>query len=235
MEKLLTSDDAAALIDQTLLRPDLPESSYKQWIIENSKRRFKTIFVPPCYVSLASMHCMETDTKVGSIVSFPLGLDVRHTKMQALKDLIDRGAEEIDFVVNISLLKSGNDGEFVGELKDLRAYANTRTTIRNEKVILKGIIECCYLNEVEKRWGVEHLAQSEIDFVKTSTGLAAHGATVSDVKLLAASAQKRIGVKASGGIRTRKDMEIMLAAGATRIGTSAGADIIADYISMPEF
>jgi deoxyribose-phosphate aldolase len=235
MEKLLTSDEAAAVIDQTLLRPEIPESSYAQWIIENSKRKFKTLFVPPCHVSLASMHCLNTQTRVGSVISFPLGLDARRTKIQALKDLLDRGAEEIDFVVNISFLKSGNDAEFLGELKDLRGYANTRKTIRDEKVILKGIIECCYLSEAEKRWAVEHLAVAGIDFVKTSTGLALHGATVADVQLLSSSAHKRIQVKASGGIRNRKEMEMMLTAGATRIGTSNGADIIAEYISMPDF
>jgi deoxyribose-phosphate aldolase len=108
-----------------------------------------------------------------------------------------------------------------------------RTTVRGERVVLKGIIECCYLTEAEKRWGVEHLAVTGIDYVKTSTGLAIHGATIADVRLLLASAHGRIKVKASGGIRNRKDMEAMLKAGATRIGTSAGADIIAEYITMP--
>jgi len=231
----LTGEDAAAMIDQTLLRPDLPETTYKQWIIENSTRKFKTLFVPPAYVSLASMFCVETDTLVGSVISFPLGFDVRKTKIQALKDLIDRGAEEIDFVVNISMLKSGVDGEFKGEIMDLRAYADSRKSIRNERIVLKAIIECCYLNETEKRWAVEHLAIAGIDFVKTSTGLGTHGATVADVQLLKASAHGRIAVKASGGIKTRRDLEQLVAAGATRIGTSAGADILAEYLTIPDF
>jgi len=235
MQKVLTSEEAAGMIDQTLLRADVPEPTFKQWIIENSKRKFKALFVPPSYVSLASMHCLETDTKVGSVISFPLGFDIRRTKMQAMKNLIDRGAEEIDFVVNISLLKSGDDGEFKGELRDLKSYANTRKTIRDEKVILKGIIECCYLNETEKRWAVEHLANAGIDFVKTSTGLGTHGATIADVVLLKSSAHGRIEVKASGGIKTRLEFEQMLTAGATRIGTSAGADILAEYLSIPDF
>ncbi len=235
MPKLLTSDEAAFYIDQTLLRPDLPESSYKHWIIDNCKRKFRTLFVPPCYLPIASMLCLETDTKAGSVISFPMGFDVRRTKIQALKDLIDRGAEEIDFVVNITFLKSGNDGEFLGELKDMKGYAGTRKSVRDEPIVLKGIIECCYLTEAEKRWAVEHLAKAEIDFVKTSTGLATHGATIADVKLLSASAHGRIEVKASGGIRNRKEMELMISAGATRIGTSAGPDIIADFISMPDF
>jgi len=234
MEKLITSEDAAAYIDQTLLRPDLPESSYKQWLVENSRRKFAALFVPPCYVSLASIYCLETDTRVGSVIGFPFGYTVRHTKIQALKDLIDRGCEEIDFVVNISYLKSGNDAEFLGELKDMRGYSSKRKTVRDEPVVLKGIIECAYLSEAEKRWAVEHLAKAGIDYVKTSTGHASYGATVADVRLLAASAHGRIKVKASGGIATRKDMEMMLTAGASRIGTSAGADIIADYITMPE-
>ncbi len=234
MKMPLTSEEANAYIDQTLLRPDLPEPSYKQWIVENSKRKFATLFVPPCYVPLASMHCLETETRVGSVIGFPMGFTLRHTKIQALKDLIDRGAEEVDFVVNINYLKSGTDAEFLGELKDLRSYADTRTTIRDERVILKGIIECSYLNEVEKRWAVEHLAVAGIDFVKTSTGLAAYGATVADVTLLKSSAHGRIQVKASGGIRNRKDLELMLKAGATRIGTSAGADIMAEYITIPD-
>jgi len=231
----LTAEEAAGLIDQTLLRADLPETTYKQWIIENSQRKFAALFVPPCHVPLASIYCLETKTKVGSVISFPMGYDLRHTKIQALKDLIDRGCEEIDFVVNISYLKSGNDAEFLGELKDLKAYADTRRTVRGEPVVLKGIIECCYLTEAEKRWAVEHLATVGIDYVKTSTGTATHGATVADVRLLYASANNRIKVKAAGGIRTRKDMEAMLKAGASRIGTSAGADIIAEYIMMPSF
>jgi deoxyribose-phosphate aldolase len=230
-----TSDEAAALIDQTLLRPDLPESTYKQWLNENSKRKFKALFVPPMYVSLASMYCIETETRVGSVVGFPLGFDIRHTKIQAVKDLIDRGCEEIDFVVNISYLKSGNDSEFLGELRDIRAYADQRKTLRKERVLLKGIIECCYLNEAEKRWAVEHLAKTGIDYVKTSTGLGPGGATVSDLQLLQASSQGRVFIKASGGIRTREDFEKMLTAGADRVGTSNGADIIAEYISLPEF
>jgi len=235
MNKTMTGEEAAAIIDQTLLRPDIPEPTFKQWIIDNSKRKFATMFVPPSFVSLASMHLLETITKVGSVISYPLGYDVRKTKIQALKDLIDRGAEEVDFVVNISWLKSGDDSEFKGELRDLRSYADTRKTMRDERVVLKGIIECCYLSETEKRWAVEHLANAKIDFVKTSTGLATHGATVSDVQLLKASAHGRIEVKASGGIRTRKDLEQMVAAGATRIGTSAGADILAEYLSLPDF
>jgi len=231
----LTKESALALIDQTLLRPDLPEASYKQWIIENSKRGFATLFVPPCYVPLASMICLETDTRVGSVAGFPLGYTVRHTKMQAVKDLIDRGCEEIDFVTNISFLKSGNDGEYFGELRDIKGYASTRKTIRGEKVVLKGIIECCYLTEDEKRWAVEHLARAEIDFVKTSTGFATHGATVADVSLLVASAHGRIQIKASGGIRTKAELEAMVNAGATRIGTSNGDNIIADFITLPDF
>ena len=234
MELPTTNEVAAALIDQTLLRPNLPESSYKQWIIDNSKRKFATLFVPPCYVNLAAMHCEETDTKVGSVIGFPMGYMVRRTKLRALKDLIDRGAEEIDFVVNITLLKSGNDAEFKGELRDLRLYADSRKTLRGNAVVLKGIVECCYLNEDEKRWAVEHLATTSIDFVKTSTGFATYGATVADVQLLRASAHGRIEVKASGGIRNRKDMEMMLTAGATRIGTSAGPDILAEYITIPD-
>jgi deoxyribose-phosphate aldolase len=234
LPQLLTSEDAAGYIDQTLLKPDLPESSYKQWIIENAERKFAAIFVPPFYVPLAWTYCRETKTKVGSVISFPLGYDLRHSKIQALKDLLDRGCEEVDFVVNITCLKSGNDAEFLGELKDLKRYADSRATIRKEPVVLKGIIECCYLNEAEKRWAVEHLATVGIDFVKTSTGLAIHGATVADVRLLLASAHGRIKVKASGGIRNKKDFETMLRAGAHRIGTSAGADIIAEYLNMPE-
>lgn len=230
-----TGDEAAALIDQTLLRPDLPESTYKQWLNDNSKRKFRTLFVPPAYVQLASMYCIETETRVGSVIAFPFGFTVRHTKIQALKDLLDRGCEEIDFVVNISFLKSGNDSEFVGELRDLKSYADKRQTIRKEPVILKGIIECCYLNEAEKRWAVEHLAKAGIDYVKTSTGVGPAGATVTDVQLLKASSQGRVMIKASGGIKNREDMEKMLSAGAHRIGTSHGADIIAEYITMPEF
>ena len=229
----LTSEEAARFIDQTLLKPELPETSYKQWIIENAERKFATLFVPPCHVTMAWTYLRETSTKVGSVISFPLGYDLRHSKIQALKDLVDRGCEEIDFVVNISLLKSGNDAEFVGELKDLKRYAESRSTMRKEPILLKGIIECCYLSEAEKRWGVEHLATVGIEYVKTSTGLALHGATVADVRLLLASANGRIKVKASGGIRNRKDFESMLKAGAERVGTSAGADIIADYLQMP--
>lgn len=228
-----TAEEAASFIDQTLLRPDLPETSYKQWIIENADRKFASIFVPPCHVPLAFTYCQDKKTKIGSIISFPLGYDLRRTKIQAVKDLIDRGCDEIDFVVNISLLKSGNDAEFLGELKDIKGYASTRKTIRGESVVLKGIIECCYLTEAEKRWAVEHLANAGIDFVKTSTGFASHGATVADVRLLVASSSNRIRVKASGNIRNRKDMESMLKAGAVRIGTSAGDDIIAEYLSMP--
>jgi deoxyribose-phosphate aldolase len=152
-----------------------------------------------------------------------------------MTDLIDRGAEEIDFVVNITHLKSGNDSEFKGELRDIKLLADSKKTWRDGRIVLKGIIECCYLNEAEKRWAVEHLANAGIDYVKTSTGLGPYGATVADVQLLKSSSHGRIKVKASGGIRNRKDMELMLRAGATRIGTSAGADIVADYITLPSF
>jgi deoxyribose-phosphate aldolase len=218
--------DIARMIDQTLLKPETGAIEYEGFIQRNANAGFHTLFVPPTYLSLMVKLLSKSETLAGGIVGFPFGWETRREKMYELNQALSQGADEIDFVINISKLKSGDVTYLKDEFKAIREEAFKHKNKRGEKIILKCIIECCILEDDEKKKACELLVEERIDFVKTSTGTNKWGAKAEDVALLCKAGRGLIKVKASGGIRTLTDMKAMANAGASRIGTSAGLEII---------
>lgn len=210
--------ELASRIDQTMLKPDASEKEVVEFIERSSGLGFATLCVPPCHVALASRLLGSSKTLVSTVAGFPLGFQVPGVKLLEARAAFDDGASEIDIVMNISRLKSGNAFFVTDEIGPIvRALP---------EAVIKVIIETCYLTDQEKVSALEAAVESGADFVKTSTGFGPKGADIRDVELLAAAAKGRIQVKASGGIKTLKDALSMLKAGAERLGTSIGPSIL---------
>lgn len=220
----LTSEQLAKTIDHTLLQPFATKADIEMLCEEAKHFEFATICVNPSYVELAARLLRNSNIKVDTVVGFPLGANTPEAKVFETHDAIMRGAEEIDMVINVGALKSGNL-ELVKDDIEGVVYA-----ARKNGSIVKVIIETCYLTKEEKCTACRISEQAGADFVKTSTGMGKAGATVEDVRLLRSLLSENVGIKASGGIRTVADALRMLEAGATRIGTSAGVAIMEEYI-----
>ena len=223
----ITVGELAKTIDHTLLKPDTKEADIRQLCKEAAQHHFASVCIPPCYVRLAVKELQGTDVKVSTVVSFPFGNDTVAVKMATVRDAITGGASELDIVMNISKFLSGESSYVAEELATLKQQAGT--VARNhsfDEVGLKVIIETAYLTDDTKRLAVRIVAESGVDFVKTSTGFGPGGATVEDVALLREEAPERLAVKASGGIRTLEDALAMLDAGASRLGASSSVAIM---------
>lgn len=206
------------LIDHTLLKQDAtPEQIIK--LCEEAKQfDFMSVCVNPAYVPLAAQ-CLEgSDVKVCTVIGFPLGMNLTRTKIEEAELAIKEGADEIDMVINVGMLKAGHDQFVEEEIRELKAVAGSK--------VLKVIIETCLLTDDEKVRACIASKNAGADFVKTSTGFSTGGATVHDVALMRKTVGPDMGVKASGGVRTHEDLLAMVEAGATRIGTSNGTKII---------
>ncbi|MFL6197225.1 MAG: deoxyribose-phosphate aldolase [Thermoanaerobaculia bacterium] len=214
--------DLARFIDHTLLRPDATEPEVRRLIAEAAEHGFASVCIPPVYVPLAAEALRGTPVAVGTVIAFPLGYSHPEIRRAESARAIQDGANELDTVLNVSWLKSGDDGRV---LDDLRAWAEAARRER-DGLILKVILETALLTDEEKVRGARLTLQSGADFVKTSTGFSKAGATVEDVALLARTVEGRIGVKASGGIRDLATAQAMIAAGARRLGTSSGVQIV---------
>ena len=179
---------------------------------------FMSVCVNPAYVPLAAK-CLEgSDVKVCTVIGFPLGMNLTRTKVEEAELAIKEGADEIDMVINVGMLKAGHDQFVEEEIRELKAVAGQK--------VLKVIIETCLLTDEEKVRACIASKNAGADFVKTSTGFSTGGATVHDVALMRKTVGPHMGVKASGGVRTKEDLLAMVKAGATRIGTSNGTKII---------
>ena len=220
------SSQVASIIDQTLLKPDIGHIAYEDFIQRNASMGFHTLFVPPSYLTLMVRLLSKSKTLAGAIVGFPYGWESRKEKIYSLNQALAVGADEVDFVINISKLKSSDYVYIKEELEALREESLKFKNKFGRKIILKCIIECCLLEDHEKVKAVELLVAERIDYVKTSTGTSKWGAKVEDVRLLSETGGKFIKVKASGGIRTLDDPKAMVEAGASRIGTSSGLQLI---------
>ena len=206
------------LIDHTLLKQDAtPEQIIK--LCEEAKQfDFMSVCVNPAYVPLAAQ-CLEgSSVKVCTVIGFPLGMNLTRTKVEEAELAIKEGADEIDMVINVGMLKAGHDKYVEEEIRELKAVAGQR--------VLKVIIETCLLTDEEKVRACIASKNAGADFVKTSTGFSTGGATVRDVALMRKTVGPEMGVKASGGVRTHEDLIAMVEAGANRIGTSNGTKII---------
>ncbi|HVP23917.1 MAG TPA: deoxyribose-phosphate aldolase [Conexivisphaerales archaeon] len=224
MEKVAgwTPESAASIIDQTLLRPNATEEEVTEFCDEAVKFRFCTVCVNPSQVSLAWERVKSSPVRVCSVVSFPFGLSKTDVKVKEALDAVEDGAEEVDMVANIGAEKSHR---FDLVFKDAKAVAEA-VKKPNRDVVVKAIIETCYLTDEEKESACLALVRSGVDFVKTSTGFGTGGATVHDVALMRRVVGAGVGVKASGGIRDAQAFSAMTTAGANRIGTSHGVEIV---------
>lgn len=209
------------LIDHTVLRPDATRADVVRLCQEAKELRFSVIFVPPCYVDEAVAAVAGTSILVGIPIGFPLGGHTTKAKVAEAVEAVSRGARVLDMVINVSRLKSG-DHEYVRQ--DIAEVVNATPGIEH-----KVILETCYLTQQEKRMACQLVVEAGADYVKTSTGFGAGGATVDDVRLMKETVAGRVKVKASGGIRDWKTTLAMLEAGADRIGTSASLAIVAEW------
>ncbi|MCI2934807.1 deoxyribose-phosphate aldolase [Staphylococcus haemolyticus] len=208
----------AKFIDHTLLKPESTRQQIDQIIDEAKEYNFKSICVNPTHVKYAAERLNDSDVLVCTVIGFPLGATTTATKIFETEDAIKNGASEIDMVINIGALK---DGRFEEVQKDIEGVVGAA----NEKTV-KVIIETVLLSDEEKVKASELAKAAGADFVKTSTGFAGGGATPEDVKLMKDTVGDELEVKASGGIRSLEDFNKMIDAGATRIGASAGVQII---------
>lgn len=211
-------NNIAQMIDHTLLKADATKEQIKTLCEEAKQYQFASVCVNPVWVEYAADLLKGTDVKVCTVIGFPLGASTPETKAFETKDAIEKGAKEVDMVVNIGALKGGNTALLE---KDIRAVVNA--AVGN---LVKVIIETCLLTDEEKKAACEIAKRAGADFVKTSTGFSGGGATVKDVGLMRKAVGSQMGVKASGGVRSVEDAENMIEAGASRIGTSSGVKII---------
>lgn len=214
------SRDLTKYIDHTLLKPDATAADIDKLCAEAVQFGFASVCINPAWVSRASAALKGSGVAVASVVGFPFGATTSEIKAHETRSVLRAGAREIDMVINVGALKSGMT-ELVRA--DIAAVSDACHEVG---ALNKVIIEAALLDDREKVIACQLAKQAKADFVKTSTGYASGGATVFDVALMREAVGPRIGVKAAGGIRTRSDVEEMIAAGATRIGASAGVKIV---------
>ena len=214
-------ENPAPFIDHTLLRPDATEAQYSLLCEEAVEHGFASVCLPPVFVPFAVERLYGSEVKVCTVVGFPCGYSTLQQKVAETAELVSLGAGEVDMVLSIGRLLEGRFDFVEDEI--------AQVVLAAEQLPVKVIIECAYLDRELKQKATELVVKAGAAYVKTSTGFASSGATVEDVQLLAATAAGRVGVKAAGGIRDLDSCQQMIAAGATRIGTSAGLKIITDW------
>jgi len=218
----------AGLVDQTLLKPEAQPDEIRRACEAAARCGFAAMVVNPCYVAAAAGYLRSTEVRVASVAGFPLGAARSDLKRLEAERALEDGAREVDMVIRIGALKAGENEIVQQEIRDLVRVCHGRGAI------LKVILECALLTDEEKRRGAEAAVRAGADFVKTSTGFGPGGATAEDVALLRAVVGPDAGVKAAGGIRTLADAARMLAAGASRIGTSSGVAILDELRLLAE-
>jgi deoxyribose-phosphate aldolase len=219
-QTLASWQNLAGIIDHTLLKPNATREEVENLCDEALRYRFACAMVNPIWVPTAVSVLSGTGIPVGVVIGFPLGASLVSSLRHEAAALTRLGARELDMVIPIGQLKSGNHHAVE------HAIRATATVAHHHGALLKVILETCLLTVQEKLRGAEIAIQAGADFLKTSTGFSSGGATAADVALLRGVAGGRCGVKASGGIRTLTDVRTMLDAGANRIGASAGVSIV---------
>jgi deoxyribose-phosphate aldolase len=208
--------DLAPFIDHALLAPTATPEQVEQWCADADRFDFATVCIQPTYVQLAANFLHNKRPKVCAVIGFPYGATTSAVKLFEAQEAVENGASELDVVINIGWLKAGKTNELHREI----------ATIRDETgQTIKAILEMALLTEAEKRLAAEVCMDAGVAFLKTSTGLYG-GATIADVRLLKELTKDRVGIKASGGIRTVEQALELIIAGATRLGTSRGPDLV---------
>ena len=205
-------------IDHTVLKPETTKAQILTLCEEAKQYDFASVCVNPTWVETCAKELEGTDVKVCTVIGFPLGATLKEVKAFETKCAIEAGATEVDMVINIGAAKDQN-WELVYE--DIKAVVDAANG-----VLVKVIIETCLLTDEEKVKACEMSVKAGANFVKTSTWFSTGGATVEDVKLMRQTVGEKVGVKASGGVRTSEDMNAMVEAGANRIGTSGGVSLV---------
>ncbi|MDG1327946.1 MAG: deoxyribose-phosphate aldolase [Flavobacteriaceae bacterium] len=205
-------------IDHTLLKPSATTENIIQLCKEAKKYNFFAICVNGSFVQLAKRELINSNVKIAAVVGFPLGATATSIKVLETKTCINDGADEIDMVINVGMLKS----------KDFKYVENEILAVKNEvgNRVLKVIIETCYLTDEEKRVACKLAMNAGADFVKTSTGFGSNGATTKDILLMKEVVKKQLKIKASGGISNKETALNYISIGVSRIGTSSGIKIV---------
>ncbi|VXD22330.1 Deoxyribose-phosphate aldolase [Planktothrix serta PCC 8927] len=211
-----TDLDIAPYIDHTLLNQTATPEQVQQFCYQAERYKFASVCVFPTYVKLAKELLQGKPPKVSTVIGFPTGATTSKVKLYEAQEAVENGATELDVVINLSWLKTGKTEELYQEIAEI--CEETGQTV-------KAIIETTILTEEEKCLAVEVLMDAGITYIKTSTGWYG-GATVEDVELIKSISKGRVGIKASGGIRTYEQAVDLIIAGATRLGTSRGVDIL---------
>ncbi|WP_314597826.1 deoxyribose-phosphate aldolase [uncultured Selenomonas sp.] len=209
----------AKYIDHTLLKTDAQRADVAKLIEEAKAYHFASVCVSPIWVSYVSEALRDTGIKTCTVIGFPQGATLSAVKAFETKQAVADGADEVDMVIAVGRLKDSDDAYVKADIEAVVQAAGG-------KALTKVIIETCLLTDEEKRRACLLAKEAGADFVKTSTGFSTGGATAADVRLMRESVGETMGVKAAGGIRSRADAEAMLAAGATRLGTSSGVKIV---------
>jgi deoxyribose-phosphate aldolase len=212
--------DLAAYIDHTALKPETTAGDIDKLCDEAEEYHFASVCVNPTWVKRAATNLRASDVKTCSVIGFPLGAATAEIKAMEARRAIRDGAREVDMVINVGALKSGDHKAVLTDIEKVVDAAH------EAGAIAKVILETSLLTDEEKVIGSSLAKQAKADYVKTSTGFSGGGATVYDVALMRETVGPDMGVKASGGVHTASDVEDMIAAGATRIGASAGVQIV---------
>lgn len=223
---LIRPQQLALMIDHTLLKPDCTEKDIQRLCAEAVRYGFGAVCVNPSRVAAASGALAGSGVKVCAVAGFPLGAGTTATKVAEASGAVRDGAGEIDMVINLGLLK---DGRHQLVYEDVRAVVEAVKALE-PGALVKAIIETCYLTSDEKKTACILCEKAGAGFIKTSTGMGTAGASVEDVELISRTVSPGVGVKASGGIKTAGQALSMIRAGATRIGTSSGVQIMNDIL-----
>jgi deoxyribose-phosphate aldolase len=221
----ITPEILSAMIDHTFLRPYGKPGEIEKLCDEARHYSFAMVAINPAEVTQCVRLLAGSPVRVGAAIGFPLGQNTRKVKDYETRDAIQNGAGEIDMVINLRALQSGDYSLVRNEIADM-VHA-----CQPAGVICKVILETCYLSDPEKRLVCQIAREEGADFVKTSTGFAPAGAKVEDVRLMRAEVGRQMGVKAAGGIHNLSTTRAMIAAGANRIGTSAGVKILEELLA----
>lgn len=206
------------MIDHTDLKADTPLETVKRICDEAMEYGFASVCINPCHVAYCADYLKDSDVNVCTVIGFPLGANTSAVKAFETKDAIANGADEIDMVMNIGALKDKNYDLVRDDVKAVVEAANG--------TLVKVILETCLLTEDEIKKACELCVEAKADYVKTSTGFSTRGATIEDVRIMKEAVHGKAKVKAAGGVRTPEDMVKIVAAGADRIGTSAGCSLV---------
>ena len=206
------------MIDHTVLKADTPLETVKRICDEAMEYGFASVCINPCHVAYCADYLKDSDVNVCTVIGFPLGANTSAVKAFETKDAIANGADEIDMVMNIGALKDKNYDLVRADVKAVVEAANG--------TLVKVILETCLLTEDEIKKACELCVEAKADYVKTSTGFSTRGATIEDVRIMKEAVHGKAKVKAAGGVRTPEDMVKIVAAGADRIGTSAGCSLV---------